>query len=131
MRAISSVLHERVVGVAPIIGVSIGRRDDKSTWRIDFAPEATQTQRDAAAGVVASFDAAAVESAEQAETAAVDALEGETRSDAVFAALRTATAAEINTFINNTFPAMTAQQRAVLKLLLRFTAVRLRRDSRK
>lgn len=127
MRSVSTFLHERVATVAPIVGVSIGRRDDKATWRIDFAAEATQAERDAAAAVVASFDVAAVESAEQAETAAVDALENDTRSDALFASLRNATAAEINAFINNAFPVMTVQQRAVLKLLLRFTALRLRR----
>lgn len=97
------------------------------TWRVDFLPEATREQRDAAAGVIASFDVAAVESAEAAETAAVDALDEENRSDTLFAVLRNSTAAEINTFINNTFPTMTVPQRAVLKLLLRFTAQSLRR----
>ena len=127
---LAAQLDAALRAVAPIVGVSIGRRDDKSTWRIDFVVEATREERDAAAGVVASFDVAASESAEQAETAAVDALEAETRSDAVFAALRNSTAAEINTFINNNFPLMTVQQRAVLKLLVRFTALSLRRGQR-
>lgn len=43
--------------VAPIYGVSIGRKDDKATWRIDFKDEATPEQRAAAAEVLTSFDA--------------------------------------------------------------------------
>jgi hypothetical protein len=125
---IAAKLDAAIRAVAPIVGVSIGRQEDKTAWRVDYAPEATQSQRDAAASVVASFDVAATENAERAETAAVDALEGETRSDALFAALKNATGAEINTFINNTFPSMTGQQRAVLKLLLSFTALGLRRQ---
>jgi hypothetical protein len=126
MSAIAA-LTTQLQAVAPIVGVSIGSRDAKSTWRIDFSPEATQVQRDAAAAVVASFDVGVVESAEQAETAAADALAGETRADAIFTALKTATGAQIANFIDATFPAMTAQQRSVLKLLLRFTALQLRR----
>jgi hypothetical protein len=123
---VTAKLDTALRAVAPISGVSIGRPDDKSSWRVDFLPQATQAQRDAATSVIASFDVAATENAERAETAAVDALDGETRSDALFAALKNATAAEINSFINNTFPAMTGQQRAVLKLLLSYTALGLR-----
>ncbi len=42
----------------PVIGVSIGRTDDKGTWRIDYAPEATPEQRAAGAALVAAFDPA-------------------------------------------------------------------------
>lgn len=41
-------VHNDVEKVCPIVGVSIGRRCDKSTWRIDFRPEATEAQRAAA-----------------------------------------------------------------------------------
>ena len=120
-------LHAQVAEVAPIIGVSIGRQNDKGTWRIDFAPEATQAQRDAAASVVAAFDVAAVEAADIAERAAQDTLADEAHADAIFVALRNATGAEIAAFINNRFPLMTLQQRAVLKLLLHLVALILRR----
>ena len=40
----------------PIHGISIGRKDDRSTWRIDFAPDATDGQRALAAQIVAEFD---------------------------------------------------------------------------
>jgi len=39
-----------------IAGVSVGRRDDKATWRVDFTDEATQEERDAVAQVIAAFD---------------------------------------------------------------------------
>jgi hypothetical protein len=42
-------LHAAIEAVCPITGVAIGRIDDRQTWRIDFAPEATAYQRAAAA----------------------------------------------------------------------------------
>ena len=42
---ITSDLHRALSELAPIDGVSIGRRDDKSTWRIDFKTEATKEQQ--------------------------------------------------------------------------------------
>src|SRR5712671_6084445 len=50
------LLHEAISAVCPIDGVSVGRRDDKATWRIDFADAATAQQKQAAADVVAQFD---------------------------------------------------------------------------
>jgi hypothetical protein len=38
--------------VAPIHGVSIGRYEDKATWRIDFKDEATDKQKADALKVV-------------------------------------------------------------------------------
>jgi hypothetical protein len=40
----------------PIEGVSIGRLDDKSTWRIDFMAEATSQQRADALLLIRDFD---------------------------------------------------------------------------
>ena len=45
----------------PIVGVSIGRKDDRSTWRIQFSDDATQIDRDKEAETIANFD-------EEAET---------------------------------------------------------------
>ncbi len=45
-----------IAAACPIIGVSIGRRDDKSTWRIDFDDAATVGERAAAAAVLAALD---------------------------------------------------------------------------
>lgn len=53
-------LTAQIGAVAPIAGVSIGRWDDKATWRIDFAPEATAEQRGAAAVTLGAFDPDAV-----------------------------------------------------------------------
>ena len=38
---IANKITQAVAAVAPIIGISIGRNDDRLTWRIDFAPDAT------------------------------------------------------------------------------------------
>jgi hypothetical protein len=123
---VAAGLDSAIQTVAPIIGVSLGRSDDKSTWRIDFAPEATPEQRDAAAAVVAKFDVVAAESAEQLKTAELGALADEARSDVLFKGLSNATDAEIGDFIDSTFSEMKTDQRAVFKLLLRSTVLRLR-----
>lgn len=49
-------LHDAVAAVAPIDGVHVGRRDDRSTWRIDFRPEATDEQRADGQAVMDAFD---------------------------------------------------------------------------
>jgi len=49
-------LHEAIAAVCPIVGVSVGDPDDKNTWSIDYAPEATQDEKDAADAVLAAFD---------------------------------------------------------------------------
>ena len=58
---IAKQLHDQISSVCPIDGVSIGRKDDKLTWRIDFKSEATQEQRNAARAVVDTFDVATAE----------------------------------------------------------------------
>jgi hypothetical protein len=50
------LLDQAIQKVCPTHGISIGRKDDKSTWRIDFKDEATQAEKDAAQLVVDNFD---------------------------------------------------------------------------
>ena len=52
-------LDAAIKAVCPIDGVSVGRANDKATWRIDFKKEATDEQRKAARDVVAAFDPSA------------------------------------------------------------------------
>lgn len=42
----------------PIVGVSVGREDDRTTWRCDFRDTATAAQRAHAASLMATYDAA-------------------------------------------------------------------------
>lgn len=49
-------LHLALSRVAPIDGVSLGSTKDKTTWRIDFAPDATLVQRAAAKAIMDAFD---------------------------------------------------------------------------
>lgn len=46
-------------GGIPAVGVSIGVRADRSTWRIDYAPEATAPQRASGAALLQTYDLAA------------------------------------------------------------------------
>lgn len=48
-------VHRAIEQVCPIVGVSIGDKNNKATWRIDFTPEATSKQQEAAAKVVLDF----------------------------------------------------------------------------
>lgn len=56
---ISAKLDAAIKAVCPIHGISIGRKDDKSTWRIDFKDEASAQERAAAQAVLNAFDLAA------------------------------------------------------------------------
>ena len=48
-------LDHALAAVCSIHGVSIGRWNDRATWRIDFKDEATKAERAAAQKVLASF----------------------------------------------------------------------------
>jgi hypothetical protein len=45
----------------PIVGVRLGRKDDRSTWSIQFSDEATQSDRAKEAETIAAFDLEAEE----------------------------------------------------------------------
>ena len=49
-------LHTRLAQECPIVGVSIGGWEDKTTWRITYQPQATEVQRSAAQAVIDIFD---------------------------------------------------------------------------
>jgi len=50
-------LNDAITAVCPLINsISIGDWNVRSSWRIDFKPEATQQQKDAAQSVLNSFD---------------------------------------------------------------------------
>ncbi len=49
-------LHAAIAAVCPIVGVSIGDANVRETWRIDYAPDATPDQMQAAAGVLNGFN---------------------------------------------------------------------------
>lgn len=60
MPGIAQSVDAAVRNVCPWVeGVSIGRADDKSTWRVDFTDAATEQDRTAVAAVVAAFDVSA------------------------------------------------------------------------
>ncbi len=56
MTSLALKLGEKLNKVAPVAGMSIGKPGDKSTWRIDFKPEATDAERQAAQLVLKNFD---------------------------------------------------------------------------
>lgn len=111
-------LSADIAAVAPISGVSVGRWGDKATWRIMFADEATQQQRDDAQAVVTAFDYAALKAAEDARVTEIEADAG--RVDLV-ARLRTATNAQIDTWIDANITSIAAA-RALFKAIIKYLA---------
>jgi len=51
-----TALHSGVEAVCPIFGISIGRWDDRSTWSIQFRPEATPEQQKAGMEILKNLD---------------------------------------------------------------------------
>jgi hypothetical protein len=54
-RNIAGELHVLIEEIAPIISVRIGNPDDKETWEIVFADEATASQKNAAKKILKDF----------------------------------------------------------------------------
>lgn len=69
---LAALVDTDVRAVAPILGVSLGDEADRSTWRIEFAPHASASQRAAAATVLAGFDLATVPARLAAQQADLD-----------------------------------------------------------
>lgn len=67
-------LDAAIKSVCPIHGVSIGRKWDKSTWRIDFRADANADQRSAARSVLDAFDVSVDVPFIDQRQAAIDAL---------------------------------------------------------
>lgn len=53
---ITTAVETSIKKVCPIVGVSFGRLDDKTTWRIDFTDDANDEQRKAAQEALDAFD---------------------------------------------------------------------------
>lgn len=82
----------------------------------------------------AALDQMAIEAAAQyaariAEEEAQQVLQLDLKADAIFDQLKTATSVQINTYVNNTFGNLNVTQRAVIKLLLQYVALQLRKES--
>lgn len=91
LNTLSQTLTDRLGALCPIEGVSLGDPADKSTWRIDFAKEASEEQRAAAQAAIAAFDPDVSTPASLSKLSIVDRL-----TDAelgIFLALRSGTAA--------------------------------------
>ena len=54
--SLPSDVQAAVAVVCPVVGVSIGDQNDKSTWRVDFTPDATDAQKAAAAQAITNYD---------------------------------------------------------------------------
>ena len=70
---IAAKLDALIQAVCPIYGVSIGRIDDRLTWRIDCKDEATPAQRDAAVAMLVTF--VPIITSDDLAVSAIDALD--------------------------------------------------------
>lgn len=67
-------IHELVSTVAPITGVSLVKADNPETWKIHFADEASDKQRDGAYELVRNFDPATYGAEEEKSKSTKDRL---------------------------------------------------------
>lgn len=116
MQSIQSVLRNRLTAAGiPVVGVS----GNAQPFIVDFAPEATQQQRDAAAVIVAAFDPAAeltaLEAAEAAERLDFAALAADITNELAW--IETAIT-EVDTGLGLVDAATLAQLRAIVKGVL-------------
>lgn len=128
MNVITS-LHAQVAAVCPIEGISIGKPDDRSTWRIDFNSQATAGERVAAQAIVDGFDLSAANAAETQVVArrSTDAAEAQaSRVDAAVTGLLDMTAAQRIAWARTNFPSLTQPEQNKLGMLLTMVAIALR-----
>ena len=53
---LEAVIQEKIQAVCPIYGISFGRLDDKSTWRINYEERATKEEKAKAEEVLNNFE---------------------------------------------------------------------------
>jgi len=111
-----SVLTQQVGAVCPIYGISIGVKTDKSTWRIDFDPAATDAQKAAAQTVVQNFDVAAEEATETAQAQTNADLELQAKADTVIAQLQSASITQIQNYVQNNVTDLASAKAFLVKL---------------
>jgi hypothetical protein len=58
-------LHDQIAAVCPILCLTVGDPNDKTTWSIAYDPSATAAQQQAAQSVLANFNLAAPSPAQQ------------------------------------------------------------------
>ncbi len=67
MNTFAGTVHKALVDAGiPIVGISIGKIDDKGTWRVDYEGEPTSEQLASAKGAIDAFDIAAAKIAVEA-----------------------------------------------------------------
>lgn len=114
--SVAQTLHTAVELVCPIQGVSVGRKNDKTTWRINYKQEATPAQRAAAQAVVDALDVAVAEQSTANRLVRASSLKTEAASDPLIDKLRTASPEQIKTYINNNATDFASLKAVVIKL---------------
>ncbi len=127
--SLAESLTSAIKAVCPIEGISVARRDDRSTWRIDFAATATAEQRAAAAAVVAGFDLNAVQlqdsQAQQRRSTDTQEL-SDARVDAAVLALLDMTPTQRMQWARTNFPTLTLAEQNRMGMLMNMAAVSMR-----
>jgi len=109
-------LYAAISQVAPIEGVAIGVLNDKTTWRIDFDPSATDTQKAAAQAVIQAFDVAAEEAAEATQAQINANLALQAKADAVIAQLQSASITQIQNYVQTNVTDLASAKAFLVKL---------------
>lgn len=122
MRTLAEAVEAQIKPVCPIFGVSIGREDDRQTWRVSFKDEATPQQRASAQAQIDTFDLAAYAASEAAESARRVAIHDDQLRVDLLGRLKSATAAQISNYVDTNVTDI-ASARALFKRILLLIAL--------
>lgn len=115
---LNQAVHNAVAVVCPIFGISIGDRNVKATWRIDFNPIATPAEQTMAQTVVNGFDVAAFDAQQAAKAARAAAIATFINADPLTAQLRDSSIATIQAYISANTTGLNNTRLMVAKLAL-------------
>lgn len=111
-------VSKAVEAVCPIAGVSLGILGDKSSWSVQFLPQATGPQRVAAQTAIDNFDLAA----SNAQDAALEQARKDIRADPDFSDLvskiKNATPTQIKAYVTNNITDLQSAKILLMKILL-------------
>jgi hypothetical protein len=121
-------LQQAVDAVCPNLGVYVGDPANKATWKVNFAPAATNAQKTAAATAITNFDYPGTLAAYNTALSGVSTDLTSVKALTLVKQLMGSTPAQIDTFLAGANGIADANTRAIMAVVLKILAVQLRSD---
>jgi len=126
-------LDELIRSVCNIDGLSIGMDNDKSTWIISFAPNATQQQMEDAQAVIDNFDIEAYRQDEllKAQRVVVDRIEFQNaKSNPAIIQIINMNPVQALSFARENFPSLTVAEQDIIATIMNMASMAMRPNFR-